>query len=304
MITYVDSNLFESPAKVWVNTVNTVGVMGKGIAKTFKAIYPEMFKQYKGFCEDGSLTVGKLWLYKTSHKWILNFPTKKHWRNKSRLEYIEAGLQKFASTYDRKSLLQVSFPMLGCGNGDLDWDDVRPLMEQYLRPLPIDVYIHIYQQAKDFVPEHRDIEAMKRWLRSEPRSLPFSEFWDDICGVVGKGLRLRTLGSKLPFRIQPDASAGSLRFVSNERTFILDRDELEWLWSSIRFERFYSAHSLFVVTQEHVPYIAALLLELPYFRSIGNKNGDSSFPPQSNPWLSHFSLHRHRELVPRDLLPA
>lgn len=268
MITYVDSNLFESPAKVWVNTVNTVGVMGKGIAKTFKAIYPEMFKQYKGFCEDGSLTVGKLWLYKTSHKWILNFPTKKHWRNKSRLEYIEAGLRKFADSYDRKSLLQVSFPMLGCGNGDLDWDDVRPLMEQYLRPLPIDVYIHQVPRSKNFVPEHKDIEAMKRWLHSEPRSLPFSEFWDDICDVVGMGIQLKTIGDDKSFSLLAEREAFRLRIVFQDNKIEMGQEELEWLWGNIRLDGFYSSHSLPDMQHAHMPYVSAMLERLPYVRQV------------------------------------
>ena len=70
MITYVDFSLFDSPAKVLVNTVNTVGVMGKGIAKEFKSIYPDMFDEYQQLCEDGTLDIGKLWVYKTSHKWV------------------------------------------------------------------------------------------------------------------------------------------------------------------------------------------------------------------------------------------
>ncbi|GAA0615572.1 hypothetical protein GCM10009001_36010 [Virgibacillus siamensis] len=95
MITYVRKDIFESPAQVLVNTVNTVGVMGKGIAKTFKIMYPDMFKQYQILCEDNQLTVGKLWIFKTEHKWILNFPTKTHWRSPSKLAYIEEGLKKF-----------------------------------------------------------------------------------------------------------------------------------------------------------------------------------------------------------------
>ena len=76
MITYVDFSLFESPAKVLVNTVNTVGVMGKGIAKGFKRIFPEMFAEYQLLCENGQYNTGDLWLYKSQNKWILNFPTK------------------------------------------------------------------------------------------------------------------------------------------------------------------------------------------------------------------------------------
>ncbi len=99
MITYIKGNIFDSPAQVLVNTVNTVGVMGKGIAKEFKRIYPDMFVKYRELCENKKLSVGQLWLYKTTNKLILNFPTKKHWRFPSKTEYIETGLKKFAEIH-------------------------------------------------------------------------------------------------------------------------------------------------------------------------------------------------------------
>lgn len=91
VLLYVRQNIFESPAQVIVNAVNTVGVMGKGIAKQYKQLYPEMYKQYRYFCEQDMLEIGKLWLYQDKSKWILNFPTKKHWRSPSKIEYIELG---------------------------------------------------------------------------------------------------------------------------------------------------------------------------------------------------------------------
>jgi len=143
MITFVKGNLFESPAKVLVNTVNTVGVMGKGIAKTFKDIYPDMFARYLRLCESSQFNVGHLWLYKTPHKWILNFPTKKDWRHPSKAEYVEEGLRKFAAGYPRHGITSAAFPRLGCGNGELDWEKVvRPLMKKYLADLPIQVFIY------------------------------------------------------------------------------------------------------------------------------------------------------------------
>jgi len=188
VITYVVSDIFKSPARVLVNTVNTVGVMGKGIAKDFKTIYPEMFKRYQELCEKKMLTIGRLWLYKTDHKWILNFPTKVHWKNPSKIEYIEAGLKKFVSCYAEKGITSISFPMLGCGNGELDWDsEVRPLMEHYLNNLPIDIHIHLYRQDP-FETEHRNIKKIKQWLRGEPESLAYSELWEDIkCLLKRKG---------------------------------------------------------------------------------------------------------------------
>ena len=147
-ITYVDYSLFDSDAQVLVNTVNTVGVMGKGIAKEFKKRYPEMFQKYKKMCDAGRFNTGDLWLYDDpdSDKQVLNFPTKRHWRGRSKVEYIESGLKKFARTYDQKGITSISFPMLGSSNGGLDWEtQVKPLMEKHLKDLPdIDVRIHEY----------------------------------------------------------------------------------------------------------------------------------------------------------------
>ncbi len=87
MISYLTTNLFDSPAQTLVNTVNTVGVMGKGIALAFKQRYPEMYRQYRELCQAGELEVGKLFVYQAGDKIIVNFPTKKHWRSPSRIEY-------------------------------------------------------------------------------------------------------------------------------------------------------------------------------------------------------------------------
>lgn len=103
MIEYIEGDIFESPAQVIVNTVNTVGVMGKGLALAFKKRYPDMFERYKQACDNDALTIGKLMLFYEADHWLLLFPTKKHWRNPSKLEYIEAGLAKFVSSYAVKA---------------------------------------------------------------------------------------------------------------------------------------------------------------------------------------------------------
>ena len=110
MLEYLSTSLFDSPAQTLVNTVNTVGVMGKGIAAEFKRQYPDMFIRYREFCQNGQLSIGKLYLYRTPNKWILNFPTKEHWRRPSRIEYIEAGLEKFVGTYTKLGITSISFP--------------------------------------------------------------------------------------------------------------------------------------------------------------------------------------------------
>ena len=143
MISYIEGNLFDSPAQVIVNTVNTVGVMGKGIALEFKKRYPQMFEKYKRACENHSLTIGKLMLISEYDHLILLFPTKEHWKYPSKLSYIEKGLKKFCDSYVQQGITSIAFPKLGCGNGELNWDEVRPLMEKYLSNLPIDIYILI-----------------------------------------------------------------------------------------------------------------------------------------------------------------
>lgn len=201
MIIYVKMDIFESPAQVLVNTVNTVGVMGKGIAKQYKKLYPEMFKEYQMFCEKGLLDIGKLWIYKTDKKWILNFPTKKHWRNKSKIEYIEKGLEKFVSTYKEKGIRSISFPPLGCGNGGLDWEnEVKPLMEKYLTKLDIDVFIHVpLEKFKLEKQEYKSVKEVKKWLNSEPNYLSIFEVWEDLTEIDSNKRSIQVDNKKYTF---------------------------------------------------------------------------------------------------------
>lgn len=139
-----DGDLFESSCQTLVNTVNCVGVMGKGIAKEFKKRYPLMFARYHNICSRGLLKIGTLYLWKGNDKWVLNFPTKKHWKNSSQIEWIELGLKKFLLSYKEKGIKSIAFPMLGCNNGGLDKNDVLPLMREYLDKcddLDIEIYI-------------------------------------------------------------------------------------------------------------------------------------------------------------------
>jgi len=149
MITYNSGSIFDSLAQTLVNPVNTVGVMGRGLAATFKRLYPEMYRQYRYLCLQGKLNIGDLYIYScpfgTSDDIIVNFPTKRHWRDPSQVEYLDAGLRKFVRQYALYGISSVSFPMLGCGCGGLDWEiQVQPVMEHYLQNLPIPVYIHVF----------------------------------------------------------------------------------------------------------------------------------------------------------------
>ena len=269
MITYVVCDLFESPARVLVNTVNTVGVMGKGIAKDFKRVYPEMFGQYQRICEKGSLDIGTLWLYKTTNKWVLNFPTKRHWRQPSQPEYVEAGLRKFVETYHTFGITSISFPLLGCGNGELDWDmQVKPLMEQYLRKLPITVFIHLQDHGNPFVPEHRDIKTIRGWLRDEPGSLAFSEVWADLHSLFKDSAEISRLDNGQQFTVAVSGSADGLTIAFEGKANHIPSEAILELWQQLRQSGFVSVNSLPYGLHAYSNYIVSVLAELPYVEPV------------------------------------
>jgi len=140
MIKVLMGNLLESKAQTLVNTVNCVGVMGKGIALQFKAQFPDMFKDYVTACERKEIRPGKPYLYrKLIPPWILNFPTKDHWRSVSRMEDIIQGLKYLLKNYNEWGIKSLAVPPLGCGHGQLDWKVVGPTLYRYLSQLDIPV---------------------------------------------------------------------------------------------------------------------------------------------------------------------
>ncbi len=143
-IKFIKGNIFNTKAQVIVNTVNCVGVMGKGVALVFKLRYPKMFDIYQDYCEQKYIGIGKLWLYKGENDtpWVLNFPTKFHWKYPSKMEYIEKGLSKFVETYKDKGITSIAFPLLGTHNGGLNKQEVLFMMNQYLGQcnIPIEIY--------------------------------------------------------------------------------------------------------------------------------------------------------------------
>jgi O-acetyl-ADP-ribose deacetylase (regulator of RNase III) len=135
-------DIFTSPAQTLVCPVNTVGTMGKGLAKTFKLRYPGLEKLYQQGCYNHVFsTKGLLSVGVGEGKRVLCFPTKHHWRNPSRLPWIDLGLKKLAEHYEQLKIESIAFPMIGCGEGKLLWTDVFPLIMEWLDPLPIPVYI-------------------------------------------------------------------------------------------------------------------------------------------------------------------
>ena len=139
-----------------VNTVNTVGVMGKGIALEFKTRFPANFKAYERACDLGEVRLGEVFVFdrapqhqpqffqpeRSGPRWILNFPTKGHWRSSSRMADVEAGLADLRRVIEELGVSSIAIPALGCGNGGLDWSDVRPRIKSALDGMGITVLLY------------------------------------------------------------------------------------------------------------------------------------------------------------------
>ena len=143
MLTYIRGDIFDSHMQTLVNPVNTVGVMGAGLAKEFAKRYPTMFCYYRDLCDTQELSIGWPWIYKEFNSSILLFPTKRHWKDPSKLEYIDSGLRGFVLMYKEMNIASVAFPKLGCGLGVLWWPSVEKLFEKHLAEIDISVEIYI-----------------------------------------------------------------------------------------------------------------------------------------------------------------
>lgn len=153
---YEDKDIFLTDADAIVNTVNTVGVMGKGLALQFKKLYPKMFAEYKERCNKGEVKVGLLDIHyiedtnnESDPKIIINFPTKEHWRGKSKGEYIVNGLDNFRNIAQDLNIKSIAFPALGCGLGGLDWAVVRTLMIHHFKQINLDFEIYVPSELED-----------------------------------------------------------------------------------------------------------------------------------------------------------
>lgn len=147
MIHYTQGNLLEADVEALVNTVNTVGVMGKGIALMFKERFPKNMDAYAQACKKGEVVTGKMFVTATNElvgpQWVVNFPTKQHWRSKSRMEWIEEGLQDLRRFINEKKIKSIAIPPLGSGHGGLDWQDVKPKIIDALRDIEgVDIWVY------------------------------------------------------------------------------------------------------------------------------------------------------------------
>lgn len=165
MMRFVQGNLLDAKVEALVNTVNTVGVMGKGIALMFKEAFPANFRAYEDACKRKQVKIGHMFVIENrafeGPRWIINFPTKKHWRQPSKLEWITEGLQDLRRVIQEDEIRSVALPPLGAGNGQLNWREVRAEIERVLGDLQ-DVEIVIYEPTEKYqnVAKHTGVEEL------------------------------------------------------------------------------------------------------------------------------------------------
>ncbi|TAH34688.1 MAG: Appr-1-p processing protein [Planctomycetota bacterium] len=162
MVHLTRGNILEADAEALVNTVNCAGVMGKGIALQFKQAFPANYEAYRLACNAGQVRPGRMFVFETgllqNPRFIINFPTKRHWRGQARMEDIEAGLQALTEEVRRRSIRSIAVPPLGCGFGGLRWDDVRPRIEGAFHNL-LDVQVLLFEPAGAPEPAERPVRT-------------------------------------------------------------------------------------------------------------------------------------------------
>ena len=219
MIKFLQGNLFDAPTEALVNTVNTVGVMGKGIALMFKDAFPANFDAYSQAVKRKEIKVGKMFVTENSSfegpRWLINFPTKNHWRQPSKFEWIVDGLRDLRRVVEEKGIKSMALPPLGCGNGGLDWSLVKPEIERAFSTLDgVDVWV--------FEPtlKYQNVAKRQGMMKLTPARALIAEmirrYW--VLGIECTNLEVQKLGWFLERTIK-ELNVGDpldLRFVADK----------------------------------------------------------------------------------------
>lgn len=213
MIEYKTGNILDADVEALVNSVNCVGVMGRGVALQFKRAFPENFKAYRAACQRREVVPGKMFIFETGllqPRYIINFPTKRHWRGKSRIEDIEIGLQALVEEVVRRKIRSIAIPPLGCGLGGLKWEEVRRRIEQAFNKLP-EVRVVVYEPLEK-VPLPASIRRGPIPKMTPERAVLVELIYRYLQGLLDPTISLLEL-HKLMYFVQEAGEPLKLRFV-------------------------------------------------------------------------------------------
>lgn len=225
MLEFTQGDMFEAPADIRVNTVNCVGVMGAGVALAFKQRYPEMFKDYQAACKDGQVRPGRMYVWKSLEgDWIINFPTKRDWRDPSRYEDIEAGLDDLRAYLEGVGPVTVALPALGCGHGGLDWDRISKLIRDKLDDLDAHILVFAPSASRQAgraateapTDDERAIAATLGYQMLQPGDLPVLALSGPLFLLGNPQLLSRKWIALLPSRAPGDREMQALRTIADE----------------------------------------------------------------------------------------
>lgn len=212
MLRFVRGDLLKAPVEALVNTVNTVGVMGKGVALQFKRAFPDNYQAYVQACKRGEVQIGRIFVHDrgplAQPRYIFNFPTKKHWRHPARMEYVEEGLKDLVRQIRELRVRSIALPPLGAGNGKLPWPEVKRRIQEALAPLE-DVEILVYEPPGE--PQAHPITPQRTKPRLTPARAALLKLFG-LYGALGKSLG-RLEAQKLAYFLQEAGLDLRLAFV-------------------------------------------------------------------------------------------
>jgi hypothetical protein len=268
MIITVESDIFVSPATVWVHPVNTAGVMGSGLSSEFKRFFPQVYEEYRALCASGRLALGRVWLAQAGRKRILHLPIKAHWRANAKREDIEAAVQLLASRWAEWGIGSLAVPEFG--DGDLTWQaDIRPLFESALDALPIPVYLHIYDRKHDAA---RNLRQIADLLNKPVGRVPFERLLRDLGRVIRKANgRFVVGGSGAGFSVSLEATARRTRLTltpDDGEPQTLSDSQLADLWATLQAAGLLMGWQFPGALEPWALYLIPLLDGLDYVRGV------------------------------------
>lgn len=240
MIHNAQGNLLQADVDALVNTVNTQGVMGKGIAAQFKRAYPNVFKSYSHACKAGEVRLGQMHVVDLGNlaggpRWVINFPTKGHWKANSRLEDIRSGLKDLVRVIRELEIDSVALPPLGCGNGGLRWSEVKPMIQEELASIPevrVELYAPDGAPAAEEMPNHTSKPALT--LASASLVALVDRY---RAGLLDPCVRLLEVHKLMYFlqeagehRLKLNYSAGPYGPYAENLRHVLAKIEGHWIW--------------------------------------------------------------------------
>jgi O-acetyl-ADP-ribose deacetylase (regulator of RNase III) len=265
MISYKHSNLLQSDAEALVNTVNMVGIMGKGIALQFKEYFSLNFKLYQKACKAKEVVIGKMFVTETGKftgpKYIINFPTKTDWRANTRIEYLEEGLDDLVILIKEKNIKSIALPPLGCGNGGLDWQDVKPLMARKLSAIAATVNIEIYEPGHHSYAKTTDSSKAPKLNKVRALVLALADRYN-ILGFDISHLEIQKLAYFLQAMGQPDLKLqfekGAYGPYAVNLKYLLAYLEGHYFKGQIRFQDMKPTDALLLV-KEYLPEVNSII---------------------------------------------